>query len=311
MNGLQDIKKRIRSISSTHKVTSAMKLIAAAQLRQVTKSLLWARSYEDTLLKALLRALKGMDSDERGKLQDSLPWFYVRSEPEKPHIICVLGAHKGLCGGYNLAVIHEALAEEKRCLNPVSSFIPLTAKTSEYFLKHKESKTEPLAGLGHFSEKAHSLDLAAYVLEHMVNWFANEEAGSVALVGGRFVNALIQKAETSSLFPFWESLEEKVEQEEFFQGEHIAPLPAFDPSSFPVLKGVIDQLILTKIYRTYLESEACENAARMTTMDSSKHNAEELMKKLSLQYNRARQANITNELIEIISGTMALSQNET
>lgn len=309
MNGLQGIKKRIRSISATHKVTSAMKLIAAAQLRQVMHSLPWVRSYEETLLKALLKALRGMTAEERGHFRATLPWFYVRSDAAKPHIICVLGAQKGLCGGYNLTVIHEALAEEKRCRNPSSSFIPLTAKTSEYFLKHKAEKTEPLAGLGHFAEKTHSLDLAVYVLEHMINWFHNEEAGSVALVSGHFVNALIQKAETFSLFPFWRFLEEKLDQEEFFETESIM-LPTFEPTSAQVLKAVIDQLILIKIYRTYLESEACESAARMTTMDSSKHNAEELMKKLNLQYNSARQANITNELIEIIAGTSALSQDE-
>lgn len=308
MNGLQDIKKRIKSISSTHKLTAAMKLIAASQLRQTTRSLVWARRYEQTLMQTFIEAFSRVEPEKREAFKQSLPVFFRKKDPSKPHIICVLGANKGLCGGYNLFVIHEAIEEEKRCGNPASSFIPLTAKTSEYFLKHKADQTEPLAGLGHFSKDDGAWERACYVLEHMENWFKNEEAGSVSLVSGQFVNTLVQKASTVSLFPFWDHLEAQLNEHEFFSHEsHVIPQMA--PSGEDLLRRTVHHLVLVRLYRAFIESEACECAARMTMMESSKHNAEDLMEKLSLQYNRTRQSNITNELIEIIAGTSALEDD--
>lgn len=246
--------KRIRSISSTHKLTSAMKLIAAAQLRQSHRGLLWARNYENSLLQMFENVVNSLDADQRQNLRNKLPWFFHSKDLTKPHIICVLGANKGLCGGYNLFVVHEALSEEKRHSQQVATFIPLTPKTSEYFLKHKANQTEPLAGLGHFSKGDHFLEKARYVLEHMERWFKNHEAGSVGLVSGRFVNTLTQTAGTTSVFPFWEDLESRLTH----KGKRDSvQQPLLEPCFDQWLSQILRHLLLLRLYRAFVESEAC------------------------------------------------------
>lgn len=305
--GLQDIKKRIRSVKSTHKLTSAMKLIAASRLRQVTRLLTSAQAYETSLRQALSASFQTLGSGTLERCYAALPWYYTKADLKKPHIICVMGAHGGLCGGYNLLSVREALAEEARTGNREYSIVPFSAKTAEYFAKNRPDKTEPLAGLGHFEKGADTLDIARYVLEHMERWFANQEAGSVVVVSGRFKTVLTQQVETFPLFPLLQDLFPTPEEEdpsalsEGLEGVLIEPSPA------EALEQSLRHFALIKLYRAFLESEACECAARMTMMENAKHNAEELIDKLSLQYNRTRQANITNELIEIIAGTSALA----
>lgn len=311
--GLQDIKKRIRSVESTHKLTSAMKLIAASRLRQVTRLLAEAQAYEASLRQTLRASFRTLSPEALERCRLHLPWYYTRQVSDKPHIICVMGAHSGLCGGYNLLSVRETLAEEARTVGRRDySIVPLSAKTAEYFTKNRPEKTEPLAGLGHFEEKADSLDIAHYVLEHMERWFQNGEAGSVALVSGRFKSALVQQVKTFLLFPLLDDLlftrfEPKEEDGRFMETREGLGGLEIEPSPEEALERSLHHFALIRVYRAFLESEACECAARMTMMESAKHNAEELIDKLSLQYNRTRQANITNELIEIIAGTSAMT----
>lgn len=316
--GLQDIKKRIRSVESTHKLTSAMKLIAASRLRQVTRLLTGARAYEASLHQTLQATFRTLSAEAFDRCRAHVPWFYTRELPEKPHIICVMGAHSGLCGGYNLLSVREALAEESRTVGRRDySIVPFSAKTAEYFAKNRPEKTEPLAGLGHFGKKADNLEVARYVLEHMERWFQNDEAGSVAVVSGRFKSALVQQVETFSMFPLIDDLLSPGTASEEARGSETGQAGMdrlgglggllLEPSPEEALEQALHHFALIRLYRAFLESEACECAARMTMMESAKHNAEELIEKLSLRYNRTRQANITNELIEIIAGTSALT----
>lgn len=306
MAGLQDIKKRIRSVKSTHKLTSAMKLISASRLRQSTRLLLWARDYENSLKQALTWTFQNIDADDYKRCKEKLPWYFLKENPKKPHIICIFGAHKGLCGNYNLLSIREALSVESHYPDRQCSFIPLTAKTAEYFSKYKPDQAEPLAGLGHFGKNASCFDLAQYVFEHMEKWFVNEEAGSVSLVSGHFMNALTQKVESFDLFPVFNNIENEVKNLDLSNLSY-KNVPIIEPSRGEVLEKSLKHFILVRIYRSFLESEACEYSARMTMMENSKHNAEELISRLSLQYNRTRQTNITNELIEIIAGASAMA----
>ncbi|MDR1907992.1 MAG: F0F1 ATP synthase subunit gamma [Holosporales bacterium] len=344
MAGLQDIKKRIQTVQSTHKLISAMKLIAASRFRQSIRLLQVARDYEASLTNALRTIVS--DKDQRDLCRKYFPTHFFEDTPSKPRVICVFGAQKGLCGNYNLASIKEAIAVEARdAKNRKCEFVPMTLKAAEYFVKHKPDQTEPLAGLGHFSKKATCMDLATYVFDHIKNWYINGEVGAVSIVCGKFVNTLTQSVESFDLYPNKDLLERFItvapiehvskgsqaqtggpqaqaigpQAHTGTEASHAGTTPSpqnntetepsqicklrIEPSLEKVVIPLLDTLALVRIYKAFLESETCEFAARMTMMDSSKRNAEELVDKLSLQYNRTRQANITNELIEIIAGT--------
>ncbi|MDR1597926.1 MAG: F0F1 ATP synthase subunit gamma [Holosporales bacterium] len=339
MAGLQDIKKRINSVKSTHKLIAAMKLIAASRFRQSVRMLQIARNYESSLAQALQQIMN--NGEQYSNCRKCLPAHVFEEDPTKPHIICVFGAQKGLCGSYNMVSVKEALAVYNRYRPRACEFVPMTLKAAEYFVKHKPNVTEPLAGLGHFSKHATCMELAVYVFDHVKKWYQNGEVGSVSLVAGNFVNTLTQGVTSVSLYPNADLAKIELIQREY-SGSAGAPRGAdgsaniaapsnsstqsdssstsspstlinpstpsnplrLEPSIESVIEPLLDNLTLVRIYKAFLESETCEFAGRMTMMDSSKRNAEELIDKLSLRYNRTRQTNITNELIEIIAGTV-------
>ncbi|MDR1208210.1 MAG: ATP synthase F1 subunit gamma [Holosporales bacterium] len=305
MASLRDIKKRVASVRSTHKLISAMKLIAASRFRQSLHLLQFARDYEKSLADVLRTVLS--DKDNYQICKQLLPSYFFDEIPSKPYVICVFGAQKGLCGNYNLAVIKEALALETRNQEHVCEFVPMTLKTAEYFTKHRPKQAEPLAGLGHFPTNATCMELANYVFEHVQKWYANENVGAVSIVCGKFINTLNQDVESFDLYPIRiiasQNIAEKAQQGLTEKTQSTLGFRLIEPSVEVVVEKIFKKLVLTRLYKAFLEAETCEYAARMTMMDSSKRNAEELIDKLSLQYNRTRQANITNELIEIIAGT--------
>jgi F-type H+-transporting ATPase subunit gamma len=354
MANLKDIKNRIRGVSSTHKITSAMKLIATAKLRHSMEAVALIRDYENTLVSAVNAS--GIDlRKERLDAMPEAPWYLTKEKEKKPHVFLVLGANRGLCGSYNSMVVRQALSlahkledNKSRLLSKPSEsgileereaperrrgaysdvrehastestyqktdyeelrkksnvlFIPLTSKSSEYFLKNEAERTKPLPGLG-FSNKSDYMEIASYVVDQLMHWLEGKEIGAVSIVFGKFVNALVQKVEHFQLFPFI-----------FQQNAEKSPLPSpgksgtlVEPSFASAAKSVINSLVRIRVCRAFVESNTCEQAARMTMMESAKRNAENLIDKLTLQYNRTRQANITNELIEIVSGTNAMLQ---
>ncbi|MDR0632929.1 MAG: ATP synthase F1 subunit gamma [Holosporales bacterium] len=305
MANLKDIKNRIRGVSSTHKITSAMKLIATAKLRHSMEAVALIRDYEDTLVSAI--NWSGIDL-RKEKIEGiaEFPWYLTKEKKKKPHVFFVLGANRGLCGSYNSMIIRETLALARKLGQDRDVlFIPLTLKSSEYFLKNEFDRTKPLPGLG-FSNKHDYMATASYVVDQTMHWLEGKEIGSVSVVFGKFVNALVQKVEHFQLFPFFRSIADDRSAEEGRAGGRKGIL--VEPSFVSLTKSVVNSLARVKVCRAFVESDTCEQAARMTMMDSAKRNAENLIDKLTLQYNRTRQANITNELIEIVSGTNAMLQ---
>jgi F-type H+-transporting ATPase subunit gamma len=299
MAGLQDIKKRIRSVQSTHKLISAMKLIAASRFRQSMKLLQNITTYENSLENAL-QSIMITDKEKREKAIQCLPWYYRKEDTSKPHLICIFGAQKGLCGGYNLSTIKEAIADESRHSDRLCLFAPITLKAAEYFIKRKPTQIKHFAGLGYL-KNTNYVDLATHILNDINDLFNNSEIGSMSVVHGKFVNALTQKIESYKVFPSV-MLTQLQKPQDIQQTNHMPSQYLVEPSIDKALKKVLEHFVLVQIYRAFIESETCENASRITMMDNSKRNAEELVDKLSLKYNRTRQANITKELIEIIAG---------
>lgn len=301
MAGLKDIKKRLKTVNSTQKLTSAMKLLAASKLSHLTSSLALVHQYYNAFLASAQWAYAHMSADELEKYQQSVPSFFLRATSDKPHIFLILGANKGLCGNYNLMAIRTALTESRKYEPDQCKFMPITIKAAEYFQKYKPTQTEALSGLGHFESQSNFMGLARYILENLEHRFEHGDIGSVSLICGHFVNALIQKVEPKPLFPLMPSLSLFAPSEE---AQPKSPIIEPDPAGF--LAATLKQMALLRIYMALLESETCEQAARVTMMESAKRNAEELIDGLTLQYNRTRQANITNELIEIIAGRSAM-----
>jgi F-type H+-transporting ATPase subunit gamma len=338
MVSLRDVKRRIKSVGSTQKLTSAMRLIATAKLRHAMTAVANIREYERTLIEAIRSAGFGLDKSAIEEMSEQFPWYFTKVNPNNSHAILVIGANKGLCGNYNLMIVREALVFAERYhnkpvpdgvsghraeLNQKMRFIPLTVKASEYFLKNENERTGDSPGLG-FNNKANNSEMAAFVLDQAVNWLSGDDWGAVSVVSGRFVNALVQRAQSSALFPFFKNgsndpailaFAEGTEQNQAEQLDgaataeksNLLPLRIEAPK-VEVITSLVHLLARVRLCKAFAESEACEHAARMTMMEGAKKNAENLIDTLTLQYNRTRQANITSELIEIIAGTNAMVQ---
>lgn len=299
MAGLKDIKKRVKTVSSTQKLTSAMKLLAASKLKHLTKELAIARTYTQSLSAAMHRAFAGTTAETLDAFREQSGSFFWDPVPNKPHILLVIGANKGLCGNYDLSVVRAALAKAHELGLDKCRFIPATVKAGEYFQKNQPHATEALAGLGHFDPHSKPIEVARYIFEHLKHRFEHEEIGSVSMVRGRFVNALIQKVEYTPLFPIVPELGVVASVAE-------PGAPEIEPAPVDVFVSWLEHEAILRLYLALLESDTCEQAARVTMMENAKRNAEELIDSLTLQYNRTRQANITNELIEIVAGRSAM-----
>ncbi|MDR0625476.1 MAG: ATP synthase F1 subunit gamma [Holosporales bacterium] len=319
MAGLKDIKDRIRSVGATQKLTSAMKLIATARLRHALDAMFAIREYEESLLNAIRQAKFGLDQQTLANISEQLPWYFTKRKSKKPHAILVIGANKGLCGAYNLSIVREAVRFAQKHKNEQEArFIPLTTKASEYFLKNEPKRTGDSPGLG-FHNNTNCSDIAAFALDQAVSWLLGNDWGAVSVVCGVYVNALVQKARSFTLFPFFSSSSDKAVMDAFASGSSDTSeqqykhsphdsQPKIEPSFITAITSLVHTVACVKMCRAFAESATGEHAARITTTDGAKKNAETLIKSLTLKYNRTRQARITSELIEIIAGTNAMTQ---
>lgn len=292
MPNLKDLKTRINSVKSTQKITSAMKMVAAAKLRRAQESAESARPYSSRMTEVIAGLAAGANPQ-------SAPALLVGRAEVKTHLLIIVSADRGLCGGFNGAITRAAREE-------IARLEAAGKKVLIYIVGRKSG--DALAG-----EMANSLferveqvqgsdvayssaaDIAARVLEG----FEAGQFDSVSMFYNRFVNAITQTVTHQSLVP--------VEVAEA-QGEEPASQAAYDyePEETELLAALLPRNIATQIFSALLESSAAELAARMTAMDNATRNAGDMIDRLTLVYNRTRQANITKELIEIISGAEAL-----
>ena len=292
MANLKELKTRISSVKSTQKITSAMKMVAAAKLRRAQESAESARPYSSRMTEVIAGLAAGANPQ-------SAPALLVGRAEVKTHLLIIVSADRGLCGGFNGAITRAAREE-------IARLEAAGKKVLIYIVGRKSG--DALAG-----EMANSLferveqvqgsdvayssaaDIAARVLEG----FEAGQFDSVSMFYNRFVNAITQTVTHQSLVP--------VEVAEA-QGEEPASQAAYDyePEETELLAALLPRNIATQIFSALLESSAAELAARMTAMDNATRNAGDMIDRLTLVYNRTRQANITKELIEIISGAEAL-----
>lgn len=288
MATLRDIKNRIVGVKSTQKITKAMKMIATAKLRGAQQRIVGARPYANKIGEMLSR-LAADDSFQTN------PFFSERTE--KKVCVVVVTADRGLCGAFNTNIIREAtnyIKDELANQSTVSVFT-LGKKATEYFGKRNFKIEGRLTGL--FGSLEYQSTLQLY--NDLIPKYLNGDVDKIILIYNEFISMIQQKIVKVQLLPI--PFLESVEKEKTHSANYI-----FEPDQISIFESLIPKHLKVQIWRALLESNAAELSARMTAMDNATTNAQELIRTLNLTYNKERQAAITKEILEIVSGANAL-----
>lgn len=282
--GKRDIARRIKAVKSTQQITKAMKMVAAAKLRRAQEKVLAARPYAVKVREVLARLAATAQAEGH-------PLFQVRDRKKVAYV--VVTGDRGLCGSYNANVIRRAqnsMAEETA---PDVVVVGVGRKGRDFFARRNRTVVREYTGLG---EEA-SFDQAKRIAHDLIDLFVSGQVDEVRLVYTEFVSALQQKAVEVQLLPIVAPTGEQAEA----AGSYI-----FEPDEAAVLATLVPTYIESYLFRTLLEAKASEHGARMTAMGAAADNAKKMIGKLTLAYNRARQAAITREISEIVGGAAAL-----
>jgi len=292
MANLKEVRNRIKSVSSTQQITKAMKMVSAAKLKRATNAIVQLRPYANKL-KELLANLSA-------SLEDGSSPFLVEREPNKVLVI-VVSSNRGLAGAFNANVIKTAnnLIAEKygtqlRAGNV--SIVAIGKKSQEYYQRRKYNV------IGNNNDLYLDLNFinASKITEGVMDGFLKGDYDRVELVYNQFKNAAVQILVAEQLLPVPKT--EAPKDAKATQVDYI-----LEPSQEQIVEQLIPKNIKIQLYKAVLDSNASEHGARMTAMDKATDNAGELLKALKLSYNQARQAAITTELTEIVSGAAALA----
>jgi F-type H+-transporting ATPase subunit gamma len=288
MPSLLDMRRRIKSVKNTQQITKAMKMVAAAKLKRAQDRVTAARPYAQKMSEVLGNLSAKVSSDFSHPLMDA--------RGDERYLIVLVTADKGLCGGFNANIIKATQAFMKENTGKAMEMIPVGRKGRDFFKRrHVAFQTEyiGLTGQGRI-EYSQAQEIANNIIKTFVE---DEKIDKVFLVYSEFKSVLSQKPVVTQLLPI-----PKIESEdETSQAEYIYEQPAAE-----IFGKLLPKQVETQIYRACLESIASEQGARMTAMDSASKNAGELIGTLTLNMNRIRQAAITKEIIEVVSGAAAL-----
>ncbi len=290
MPNLIDIRRRIRSVKSTQQITKAMKMVAASKLRRSQERVVAARPYAATLGATLASVAGRLPAREDGPAHPLLA-----QREERKVVLVVVTGDKGLCGAFNTNVNRAAAAfvREKKAADVVVSLVTLGRKGSDFWKRRSVPIVESRPGLF----QRFGYDTAAEVARSLAARFTGGEFDAVYAVFNEFRSVISQVVATRRLLP--------IELGELGATEGETDY-LFEPGPDAILGRLLPRHVEFQLFRVLLESNAAENAARMTAMESATKNAGEMIDSLTLTYNRARQAKITKELIEIVSGAEAL-----
>ena len=289
MPSLKDLKNRISSVKSTQKITSAMKMVAAAKLRRAQDQALASRPYTSLMDKIVSK----ISSKATGTSIDLLT-----GKPEnKTQLLVVFSADRGLCGGFNGSITRSVKKEINDLQkNNVNVKLLMVGKKSADSLNREYGNLfiDKIEGK---SAKPNYAD-AEVLATKIIDLFENGDFGVCRVIYNKFVSAIAQEVTFKSLIP----AEVQINEED----KDTASIYDFEPSEEEILTDLLPRNLATQLFSSQIESTASELAARMTAMDNATRNAGDLVDKLTINYNRSRQAAITKELIEIISGAESL-----
>jgi F-type H+-transporting ATPase subunit gamma len=285
MPSLIDIRRRIRSVKNTQQITKAMKMVSAAKLRRAQERVIAARPYATLLREMLVNVVAAMQAEEDGQ---SFPLLTVR--PEKRIEVLLITGEKGLAGAFNSNVIKSALrfASEEHPDAEIS-YVLIGRKGRDFFRKRQVTVVGEHAGMLANVTFADASAIAKSVIER----FRNEEIDAVYILNNEFKSIMSQKLTVTRVLPM-----------EMPAGQAVNDY-IFEQPPAELLAAMLPQFVEIEVYRSMLESVAAEHAARMTAMDAATSNAADMIERLTLYMNRVRQASITKEIIEVVSGASA------
>ncbi len=292
MANLKAIRNRIQSVKGTQKITRAMKMIAAAKLRRAQDAILATRPYAHKI-DGLIRGLSGeLDGWQH-------PAMRPREEP-KHLTLLVITADRGLCGAFNSNIIREAEKQRAAFADTYETIdVAIIGRKANEWYSRREM---PIRHYFKDLMKTTSYQNAVEVAELLIEDFMEGRTDKVVVVYNEFKSAISQRVVVEELLPITDLETDGDEDKQTAQVEgHI-----YEPDREAILKELVPQSVCMQIFRCMLESQASEFGARMTAMDGATKAAKEMIERLTLQYNRARQAAITTELMEIIGGAEAL-----
>lgn len=286
MATLRDIKRRITAVKSTKQITKAMKMVAAAKLRRAQNRMIDMRPYADKM-NSVISSMTGGEAAH--------PLLVKR--PRKTVEILVLSSDRGLCGAYNTNIIKaaEKLISTRHDEKFNVSISIVGKKAADYYKRRDITIRNSWVGLSGKLTYTDAQKIGSDIVENYVN----ETIDEVFIIYNKFVTVMNQEVTVKKLMP--------VSAEESEAGaEEPSTVFIFEPSQKEILNQLLPKNVEVQIYRALLESQASEEAARMTAMENATQNADEMIERLTLQYNKARQATITKELMDIVGGVEAL-----
>lgn len=294
MANLKDLKNRIKSVKSTQKITSAMKMVAAAKLRRAQENAEQSRPYSSRM-SAMIASLAAKSDPNSG------PTLLVGTGRNANHLLVVVSADRGLCGGFNGGIIRSTRREVLRLQGEGKTVrLLMVGRKATDALKREFNDlfVETLEGVQGTDVQFSDADQISQRVQSMID---AGEVDTCSIVFNKFISAITQEVTFRSLVPAEIDTQDEGEAQE----GAIAP-NEYEPDEASVLNDLLPRALTTQIFASILESSASELAARMTAMDNATRNAGDLIDRLTMEYNRSRQAAITTELIEIISGAEAL-----
>ncbi|MGO8866472.1 MAG: F0F1 ATP synthase subunit gamma [Alphaproteobacteria bacterium] len=297
MPSLKSLRLRIVSVKQTRKITSAMKMVAAAKLRRAQETAEAARPYAERMeqvLSALAQSMRG---------RPAAPAMLVGTGKDEVHLVVVMTADRGLCGSFNSSIVRAArrlirsLLEERKSVKIVcigrKGRDQLRRDYGAYIIDTIQDVGRPRLGFA----------TAERIGSRIAEMFGTGEFDACTIVYNKFKSAIQQIVTRQRIIPFAAAAAERAEEEETAAGN--AAVYEYEPDEEEILADLLPRNLAVQLFRALLENNASEQGARMSAMDSATRNAGDMINKLTLNYNRTRQAAITKELIEIISGAEA------
>ena len=291
MATLDDLKKRIASVKSTQKITKAMKMVAAAKLRRAQENAEKGRPYSEKMNNIILNLSNGISDKENA------PKLLSGTGQEKVHLCIVLTSDRGLCGGFNTNIIKKAKTYFQKISNEGKTLKIITVGSKGYDQLKRAHKNDIVERISFKDSKTINFLDAEKVGKMIIENFEKEEFDVCTIFYNKFKNVITQIPQEQQIIPLKTSEAEENSSEDNYE---------FEPDEDEILSNLLPKNISTQIFKAMLENSASEQGSRMSAMDNATRNAGEMVDKLTIEYNRSRQAAITKELIEIISGAESL-----
>jgi len=291
MASLDDLRKRIASVKSTQKITKAMKMVAAAKLRKAQESAEKGRPYSEKMHNIILNLTDSISDPSNA------PKLLVGTGKDETHLCVVMTSDRGLCGGFNSNICRKAKSYFSSILSEGKKLKIITIGSKGHDQLKREFGKFIVKKLSFKDKKKISFNEANEVGKIIIELFEKDEFDKCVLFYNNFKNVVTQIPQAQQIIPAEKKEKEKSQNENFYE---------FEPDEDEILEDLLPKNISTQVFRAFLENSASEQGSRMTAMDNATRNAGDLVNKLTIVYNRSRQAAITKELIEIISGAESL-----